>query len=146
MCSICRSRLRTTSSPTGPARRREEEHKNLIRPLKRRLKGLHLLWRIAVLALVLTTPIPAALMDSAYATGRISTYGAKHHSATRPHVTKSGVHQVKHHARHGPRKALKRRKLRSALMPPAPTDFGPHFDFPPASLNNGPTQAPYPGW
>ena len=25
-------------------------------------------------------------------------------------------------------------------------DFGPHFDFPAASLNNGPTQAPYPGW
>jgi hypothetical protein len=39
-----------------------------------------------------------------------------------------------------------RKRLRSALMPPAQTDFGPHFDFPPASLNNGPTQAPYPGW
>jgi len=33
-----------------------------------------------------------------------------------------------------------------AGMPPAPTDFGPHFDFPPASLNDGPTEAPYPGW
>ena len=33
-----------------------------------------------------------------------------------------------------------------AGMPPAPKDFGPHFDFPAASLNDGPTEAPYPGW
>jgi hypothetical protein len=33
-----------------------------------------------------------------------------------------------------------------AGMPPAPRDFGPHFDFPAHSLNNGPTEAPYPGW
>jgi hypothetical protein len=31
-----------------------------------------------------------------------------------------------------------------AKMPPAPKDFGPHFDFPPAALNGGLTQAPYP--
>ncbi|MEX2166656.1 MAG: hypothetical protein WD852_06495 [Methyloceanibacter sp.] len=31
-----------------------------------------------------------------------------------------------------------------AKMPPAPQDFGPHFDYPPESLNSGPTQAPYP--
>ena len=31
-----------------------------------------------------------------------------------------------------------------AKMPPAPTDFGPHFDYPPGSLNSGPTHAPYP--
>jgi hypothetical protein len=36
--------------------------------------------------------------------------------------------------------------LGPAKMPPVPTDFGPHFDFPPASLNDGPTEAPYPGW
>ena len=33
-----------------------------------------------------------------------------------------------------------------AGMPPAPRDFGPHFDFPAHSLNSGPTEAPYPGW
>jgi hypothetical protein len=33
-----------------------------------------------------------------------------------------------------------------AGMPPAPTDFGPHFDFPAHSLNSGPTEAPYPAW
>jgi hypothetical protein len=33
-----------------------------------------------------------------------------------------------------------------ARMPPAPKDFGPHFDFPAHSLNSGPTEAPYPGW
>ena len=31
-----------------------------------------------------------------------------------------------------------------AKMPPAPKDFGPHFDYPPESLNAGPTNAPYP--
>jgi hypothetical protein len=30
-----------------------------------------------------------------------------------------------------------------AKMPPAPTDFGPHFDYPPESLNSSPTHAPY---
>ena len=34
----------------------------------------------------------------------------------------------------------------SRLGPPAPKDFGPHFDFPAHSLNSGPTEAPYPGW
>lgn len=29
-------------------------------------------------------------------------------------------------------------------MPPAPKDFGPHFDFPPASLNGPPNRDPYP--
>ena len=30
-----------------------------------------------------------------------------------------------------------------AGMPPAPKDFGPHFDFPAHSLNSGPTEAPW---
>lgn len=29
-------------------------------------------------------------------------------------------------------------------MPTAPTDFGPHFDFPPESLNGPPLHDPYP--
>jgi hypothetical protein len=32
-----------------------------------------------------------------------------------------------------------------AKMPPAPKDFGPHFDFPPAyDLNGAPNHSPYP--
>jgi hypothetical protein len=31
-----------------------------------------------------------------------------------------------------------------AKMPPAPTDFGPHFDYPPESLNSTPLHDPYP--
>ncbi len=31
-----------------------------------------------------------------------------------------------------------------AKMPPAPKDFGPHFDFPPAPLNGAPLHDPYP--
>jgi hypothetical protein len=29
-------------------------------------------------------------------------------------------------------------------MPPAPKDFGPHFDFPPEPLNGAPLHDPYP--
>ncbi len=31
-----------------------------------------------------------------------------------------------------------------AKMPPPPVDFGPHFDFPPESLNGAPLHDPYP--
>ncbi|MEX1059834.1 MAG: hypothetical protein WED13_02320 [Methyloceanibacter sp.] len=31
-----------------------------------------------------------------------------------------------------------------AKMPPAPRDFGPHFDFPPEPLNGAPLHDPYP--
>ena len=31
-----------------------------------------------------------------------------------------------------------------AEMPPAPTDFGPHFDYPPEPLNGAPLHDPYP--
>lgn len=31
-----------------------------------------------------------------------------------------------------------------AKMPPAPKDFGPHFDFPPEPLNGVPLHDPYP--
>ena len=31
-----------------------------------------------------------------------------------------------------------------AKMPPAPQDFGPNFDFPPAPLNGTPLHDPYP--
>jgi hypothetical protein len=31
-----------------------------------------------------------------------------------------------------------------AKMPPAPRDFGPHFDYPPESLNSAPLHDPYP--
>ena len=31
-----------------------------------------------------------------------------------------------------------------AKMPPAPKDFGPHFDFPPEPLNGGLEHDPYP--
>jgi hypothetical protein len=31
-----------------------------------------------------------------------------------------------------------------AKMPPAPSDFGPHFDYPPEPLNGAPLHDPYP--
>ena len=114
-----------------PTKARRKEN-NLLGPVEGRLKALHLLWRSVLVVFVLTVSTPAALMDSAYAAGQSSSHAGKHH-AIRPHATKIRV-------------VKQRKKLRSALTPPAPTDFGPHFDFPPASLNNGPTQAPYPGW
>ena len=39
---------------------------------------------------------------------------------------------------------LKRDLWGPAKMPPAPTDFGPHFDFPPEPLNGGLNHDPYP--
>ncbi len=39
---------------------------------------------------------------------------------------------------------LKRDLWGPAKMPPAPTDFGPHFDFPPEPLNGGLSHDPYP--
>jgi hypothetical protein len=113
--------------------RRQEEHKYLLRPLNRQLKDLRSPWRMSAIALALVMPMLATFTDIAHATRRSSVYAAKHHAGARPHLTKG-------------RTVKQRKRLRSALMPPAPTDFGPHFDFPPASLNNGPTHAPYPGW
>ena len=113
--------------------RRQEEHKYLLRPLNRQHKDLRSPWRMSAIALALVMPMLATFTDIAHATTRSSVYAAKHHASTRAHVAKGRV-------------VKQRKRLRSALMPPAPTDFGPHFDFPPASLNNGPTQAPYPGW
>jgi len=62
-------------------------------------------------------PAHYALTDSAHATKRSPVYAARHHASTRPHVAKGRV-------------VKQRKRVRSALMPPAPTDFGPHFDFP----------------
>jgi hypothetical protein len=39
---------------------------------------------------------------------------------------------------------LKRDLWGPGKMPPAPTDFGPHFDFSPAPLNGGLNHDPYP--
>src|SRR3954452_17890584 len=109
--------------------RRQEEHKDLLRPVNRRLRDLHLLCGMAVVALALMMPLLTTFSDCALGARRSPVHAAKHHAGARPHVAKG-------HA------SKQRKRLRSALMPPAPTDFGPHFDFPPASLNNGPTQAP----
>jgi hypothetical protein len=113
--------------------RRQEAHKYLLRPLNRQLKDLRSPWRMSAIALALVMPMLATFTDIAHATTRSSVYAAKHHASARPHVAKRPI-------------VKQRKRLRSALMPPAQTDFGPHFDFLPASLNNGPTQAPYPGW
>jgi hypothetical protein len=81
----------------------------------------------AALALVLAT-VP---IDSAKA-------GERHHRAYA--ATQNGGGYA------APRR--RRRTLRDvwgpAQMPPPPTDFGPHFDFPPEPLNGGLLHDPYP--
>jgi hypothetical protein len=94
--------------------RRQEEHKT---PVNWRIEDLCFSWRMAAIALALIMPVLATFTDSAHATKRSSVYSAKHHASTRPHVAKGRV-------------VKQRKRVRSALMPPAPTDFGPHFDFP----------------
>jgi hypothetical protein len=92
----------------------------------------HLSWRIGI-AIALVMSALTGPMVNAHATERGRVYAARHHAGARR------VHRL-------PRGySGKRRDLWGpAEMPPAPTDFGPHFDFPPASLNNGPTESPYP--
>ena len=95
-------------------------------------------------------------MDSTQATERARAYVARHHTGA--HAARRACYAARHHAgAHAGRRTCyltgghSRLTLRDVLwgpagMPPTPKDFGPHFDFPPASLNNGPTEAPYPGW
>jgi hypothetical protein len=78
-------------------------------------------------------------------------------ASSRHHTAHARAH-AQHHAstnRHSPRRYAARRggyhgkmTLNEILygpagMPPAPHDFGPHFDYPPESLNGGPTSSPY---
>jgi hypothetical protein len=83
--------------------------------------------------------------------------GSADAAARRHHAAYARSH-VQHHARtarHGSRRyaalhggyhgKMTRNEILygPAGMPPAPHDFGPHFDYPPESLNGGPTNAPY---
>ena len=108
---------------------------------------------IAALVLVIATPTGAT--DRVQA-AQHKVYAARHHAGT------YAARRICYVRRHPARRLAERRVCRSvggysrltvrqvlwgpAGMPPAPKDFGPHFDFPAASLNDGPTEAPYPGW
>ena len=93
----------------------------------------------------------AGPMDGTQAAERGRAYVTRHHAGA--HAARRGCFAGAHAARTtcyftG---GYSRLTVRDVLwgpagMPPTPKDFGPHFDFPPASLNNGPTEAPYPGW
>jgi hypothetical protein len=77
-------------------------------------------------------------------------------ASRRHHAAHARVH-AHHYARtnrHGPRRYARRGGYHGKMtlneilygpagMPPAPHDFGPHFDYPPESLNGGPTSSPY---
>ncbi len=74
----------------------------------------------------------------------------RHHAA---HARAHAQHYARSH-RHGRRYAARRGGYHGKMtlneilygpagMPPAPHDFGPHFDYPPESLNGGPTNSPY---
>jgi hypothetical protein len=111
---------------------------------------------LAVAALGLMCSTLAGATDSAQAGEHRRVYAARHHVGAHTarrvcYVTR--YHSATHEARRvcrfvGGYSRLTVRKvlLGPAGMPPAPKDFGPHFDFPAESLNNGPTEAPYPGW
>jgi hypothetical protein len=106
---------------------------------------------IAALGLVLSTL--AGATDGVQARQHSRVHAARHHH-TGAHAARRVCYAAR---RHGVRRicyfvgGYSRLTVREVLwgpaeMPPAPKDFGPHFDFPAASLNNGPTEAPYPGW
>jgi hypothetical protein len=108
---------------------------------------------IAALGLVIATSTGAT--DSAQA-------GQHKVSAARHHARAYTARRICYVRRHPAPRLAERRVCRSvggysrltarqvlwgpAGMPPAPKGCGPHFDFPAASLNDGPTEAPYPGW
>jgi hypothetical protein len=111
--------------------------------------------RFAIVALGVVVAALAGVVDRVQAAQHKEVYVARHggtHTARRicyvrryhapRHTTRRICHLVGGYSRLTARDVL----WGPAGMPPAPKDFGPHFDFPPASLNDGPTEAPYPGW
>jgi len=82
----------------------------------------------------------AGPMDGTQAAERGRAYVTRHHAGA--HAARTTCYFTGGYSRLTVRDVM----WGPAGMPPAPKDFGPHFDFTPASLNNGPTEAPYPGW
>ena len=78
----------------------------------------------------------------------------RHHAAHASAHARAHAHHYARTNRHGPRRYARRGGYHGKMtlneilygpagMPPAPHDFGPHFDYPPESLNGGPTNSPY---
>jgi hypothetical protein len=111
--------------------------------------------RLAIAALGVVVAALAGVVDRVQA-AQHKAYATRHHGGT--HTARRICYVRRYHPpRHAARSVCRsvggysRLTARDVLwgpagMPPAPKDFGPHFDFPPASLNDGPTEAPYPGW
>jgi hypothetical protein len=109
---------------------------------------------LTITALGLALGISTGATDSVQAGHHSRVHAAKHHPSiarrvcyvtryhTRAHTARRVCYPVGGYSRLTARKVL----WGPAGMPPAPKDFGPHFDFPAHSLNSGPTEAPYPGW
>jgi hypothetical protein len=113
---------------------------------KNKMKHMSLYLAIALGFMVSTLTGP---MDSAKGTERGRAYAARHHShaAGRPRYAAWHHHaarRIRHFTGGYSRLTVRDTLWGPAGMPPAPTDFGPHFDFPPVSLNDGPTESPYP--
>jgi hypothetical protein len=114
----------------------------------------HRVVRLTIAALSLVLSISTGALDSVQARQQSRLHAAKHHAGA---YTARRVCYVKRYHAHAARTVCRsvggysRLTARQVLwgpagMPPAPKDFGPHFDFPAHSLNSGPTEAPYPGW
>jgi hypothetical protein len=114
------------------------------------------MWGLSVAVAVLDLMMLSGPMDSTQAAEQGRAYVARHHAGAQ--VARRACYAARHHAgAHAVRTTCyftggySRLTVGDVLwgpagMPPASKDFGPHFDFPPASLNNGPTEAPYPSW
>jgi hypothetical protein len=120
------------------------------------LKVKHGRLTLTVTAVGLAFCISTGAMDSVQASHHSRVHVATHHAKTYT-GRKMVCYVTRNRATHKARKVCRpvggysRLTARRVLwgpagMPPAPKDFGPHFDFPAHSLNSGPTEAPYPGW
>ena len=94
----------------------------------------------------LRKPLPLAAFLAGAILVLCSTLGAE--AQQRPKGNASGQEPDGYYVQRGP--AVGGYSLRlsdiwgPAKMPPAPKDFGPHFDFPPEPLNGAPLHDPYP--
>ena len=73
---------------------------------------------------------------------RHAAYARAHAQHARTHRHSPRVYAARRGGYHG-KMTLNEILYGPAGMPPAPHDFGPHFDYPPEPLNGGITSSPY---
>ena len=121
---------------------------------KQKMKQRRVCLAVAAAGLIFATLSGAT--DSVQAAKHKHVYVARYPAGAHSHTAHKICYATRYHTpTHAPRKVCRsvggysRLTAREVLwgpagMPPAPKDFGPHFDFPPEPLNGGLLHDPYP--